>query len=33
MLYFIVPAQVQFCALGGSTGQSEWSDPVNRMST
>jgi hypothetical protein len=24
---------VQFCALGGNTGQSEWSDPVSRMST
>lgn len=24
---------IQFCALGGSTGQSAWSDPVTRMST
>jgi hypothetical protein len=24
---------VQFCALGGSTGQSDWSDPVTRMAT
>jgi hypothetical protein len=24
---------VQFCALGGSTGQSPWSDPVTRMAT
>lgn len=24
---------VQFCALGGSTGQSAWSDPVSRMAT
>ncbi len=24
---------VQFCALGGSTARSEWSDPVIRMAT
>ena len=24
---------VRFCALGGSTGQSPWSDPVSRMAT
>jgi hypothetical protein len=24
---------VQFCALGGSTGQSAWSDPITRMAT
>jgi hypothetical protein len=24
---------VQFCALGGSTGRSEWSQPVSRMSS
>jgi hypothetical protein len=24
---------VQFCALGGSTGKSAWSNPVSRMAT
>ena len=24
---------IEFCALGGSTGQSPWSDPISRMST
>jgi hypothetical protein len=24
---------IQFCALGGSTRQSAWSDPVSRMAT
>lgn len=24
---------IEVCAMGGSTGQSQWSDPVSRMAT